>query len=87
MYIYLGGNAVIKDKEIIGIFDIDNTTVSKKTRDFLNHEEKRGNVSYNYSEYDIPKTFLLCKDKKNRCRTIFTALTVQTLAKRTTENE
>ena len=35
MYLHLGQNTVITHDEIIGIFDLDNTTVSKKTRDYL----------------------------------------------------
>lgn len=86
MYVYLGGNAVVKDKDIIGIFDIDKTTVSKKTRDFLNNEEKSGRVEYSYGEFDIPKTFVLCKHKARKEKTLFSALTVSTIEKRTEIN-
>ena len=40
MYIHLGEDTVVKLDEVIGIFDMDNTTVSKPTRDFLNFSEK-----------------------------------------------
>ena len=30
MFIHIGQDTVVIDKEIIGIFDMDNTTVSKK---------------------------------------------------------
>ena len=39
--VYLGGETFVKDTEIIGIFDIDTSSVSKKTRDFLENGEKR----------------------------------------------
>ena len=35
MYLHLGEDIVVCDNEIIGIFDIENTSVSKITKDFL----------------------------------------------------
>ena len=34
MYKHLGADTVVKTKDIIGIFDIESTTVSKWSRDF-----------------------------------------------------
>ena len=45
MYLHLGQSTVITHDEIIGIFDLDNTTVSKKTRDYLSKAEKEGRVN------------------------------------------
>ena len=61
MYLHLGQNTVITTREIVGIFDMDNTTVSKTTRDFLSRAEKEGRVCY--VSYDLPKSFILTKDK------------------------
>ena len=44
MYLHLGQDTVITTKSIIGIFDMDRCTVSKKTRDYLTEAEKKGNV-------------------------------------------
>ena len=44
MFIHLGQETVVNEKEIIGIFDLESTTVSKRTRDYLNKAEKRGEV-------------------------------------------
>ena len=57
MYIHLGGEYVIKEEEVIGIFDLDTSTVSKHTRKFLNIKEKEGKV-INVS-YELPKSFIL----------------------------
>ena len=66
MFIHLGQDTVVNDKEIVGIFDIENTTISKSTRNFLNFSEKRKEV-FNVS-YEMPKSFIVCskgkKDKK-----------------------
>ena len=65
MYIHLGGDYVIRQDEIIGIFDMENTTVSQKTRSFLSKAEKRKEV-INVS-YELPKSFVITnKNKKNK---------------------
>lgn len=51
------GNEEIRKKDIIGIFDLDTATVSKKTRDFLAAAEKSGQV--NLLTYDLPRSFIL----------------------------
>lgn len=63
MYIHLGQKKVVSFNEIVGIFDLDTTTVSKTTRDFLNKAEKNKRV-INVSQ-DIPKSFVICSDGKN----------------------
>ena len=40
MYLHLGHDTVIKQKDILGIFDMDTATVSKNTRDYLSKKEK-----------------------------------------------
>jgi len=83
MYVYLGGDAVARQKDVIGIFDLDNTTVSKHTRDFLANAEKSGQVVS--TTWDIPKAFVLCaKPEKNEHRqTVFlTQMAPATLRKR-----
>lgn len=61
MFIHLGENTVIRDKEIIGIFDMDTSTVNKATRDFLSLAEKSGRTKY--VNYDLPKSFILTDNK------------------------
>ena len=80
MYMHLGENTVVKLDEIIGIFDIDNTTVSKSTRDFLNLSEKRKEV-INVS-YELPKSFIVCSNKKKEKRVYISQISSTTLNKR-----
>ncbi|HHU84509.1 MAG TPA: DUF370 domain-containing protein [Clostridiales bacterium] len=61
MYIHIGQNAVIREKNVIGIFDMDAVTVTKTARDFLSDAEKDGRVIY-LSPYDLPKSFIVCKE-------------------------
>lgn len=72
---------VITFDEIIGIFDLDTTTVSKRTRDYLAKAEKAGIVE-NVC-YDIPKSFIVCRDKKGREKVYISQISSSTLLKRT----
>lgn len=57
-YLYLGSERSVRCDEIIGIFDMDNTTVSKHTQKFLNQAEAAQKVVL--LTYDIPESFVLC---------------------------
>ena len=58
MFIHLGEDTVINDKEIIGVCDIDTSTVNKATRDYLRIAEQNKKVIY--VNYDLPKSFIVC---------------------------
>ena len=60
MYIPIGSDMSVRDKSIIGIFDLDNTTCSKHTRKFLSQAEQNGEV-VTVAE-DLPKSFLLTSE-------------------------
>ena len=60
MFLHVGNNKNIRIKQVVGIFDMDNTTVSAITRKFLNNKQKKGLVESADSE--IPKSFILYKD-------------------------
>ena len=62
MYLSIGKNTVIRDDEMIGIFDLDNCSQSFLTREFLSAAEKAGQV-VNAAE-DIPNSFLICAGQK-----------------------
>ena len=69
MYKHLGSDTVVKTKDIIGIFDIESTTVSKWSRDFLNKAEKKKSV-INVS-YELPKSFVVCSKKGEKSQKIY----------------
>ncbi|MDE6471070.1 MAG: DUF370 domain-containing protein [Eubacterium sp.] len=75
MYLHLGGETAIKSDKIIGIFDMDTSTVNKATRDYLSKAEKDKRVIY--VNYDLPKSFVVCNDKIYIC-----PLNTSTLLKR-----
>ncbi len=60
MYLHLGQNTVVRTREILGIFDLDTTTVSAKTRAFLKTAQNAGKVVSVSQE--LPKSFILCEN-------------------------
>ncbi len=60
MYIHLGSNTVVTTKSIIGIFDIDYCSISKRTRAFLRTAQQNGMV-INITD-ELPKSFILCRE-------------------------
>ncbi len=75
MYIHLGNDTSVSDKDIIGVFDIENTSVSRRTREFLAAAGKSGSTVSVSS--DMPKSFVICEDK-----VYITAVSAATLRKR-----
>lgn len=69
MYIHLGQETVVKSNDVIGIFDIESTTVSKHTRKFLEQSEKKGEV-FTVS-YELPKSFIICNKQNTKKNEVF----------------
>ena len=78
MYLSIGNDMAVREKSIIGIFDMDNTTTSARTRAFLESAEKEGQV---VPCDDLPKSFVLTSEYGMN-RLYLTALSSQTLEKR-----
>ena len=78
MYMSIGNDMAVRDKSIIGIFDLDNTSTSKRTREFLEKNEKEGQV---VPCDDLPKSFVLTTEY-GMDRVFLTSLTAATLEKR-----
>ncbi len=67
MYLHIGNGVSIKKENIIGIFDLDTSTVSKITKKFINKKQKEGKVEY--TDQDLPRAFILCeKDNEEKVR-------------------
>lgn len=80
MYLHLGQSTVITTKDLIGIFDMDTTTVMKSSRDYLNKAEKAGQV-VNVS-YELPKSFVVCSEGNDSKKVYITQIAPSTLLKR-----
>ena len=83
MYLHLGKGTVIRETEIIGIFDLDITSQSHLTRKFLSAAEKAGQV-INAAE-DIPKSFVVTCVNGER-RLYLSQMATATLLRRAEDN-
>lgn len=63
MYLHAGKRKIIREKNIIGIFDTDNAGKSPLTRKYLSDAEKEGLVER--ASEEIPKSFILYSDKES----------------------
>ena len=59
MYLHLGADAAARWDEVVGVFDLDNSSRSHLTRAFLAAAEKRGQVR-SAAEEELPKSFVVC---------------------------
>ncbi len=80
MYLHLGESTIVKTGDIVGIFDMDNTTVMKSSRTFLSLAEKQGRAVT--VSYELPKSFVVCKNKKEKTATVY----ISQLSSSTLEN-
>ena len=83
MYLHLGNNALIRTQDVIGIFDLDNTTVSARTRAFLKKAEKSGKIVLAGSE--LPKSFVVTSRGKGDMKVFLAMPAPSTLARRADE--
>ena len=81
MYVHLGQSTVIRSHEIIGIFDLEKTTISRPTRDFLAAATARGAV-VNVSP-EMPKSFVVAAEKGRPATVYISQISPATLLKRT----
>ena len=85
MYLHLGGDIVVNIKNIISIMDMENTSVSKITREYLSNAEKNKRViNVNYEE--LPKSYIITKEK-NEIKVYISPISSVTLLKRANNNE
>ena len=65
MYLHLGYGAAVRWDEVVGVFDLDNSSQSHLTRAFLTAAEKRGQVR-SAAEEELPKSFVVCSGSKGQ---------------------
>jgi hypothetical protein len=80
MYLQLGRSTLIPTASILGIFDLDNSTWSIRTREFLERMEEAGAVT-TVGE-DLPRSFLLCQEGDDPPRVYISQFTTATLCRR-----
>ena len=86
MYLHAGNNQNIREKNIIGIFDIESTTVSDVSKKYLSDAEKRGEVESAAGD-ELPKSFIVYFDKNEEFKICFSQLSTASLDGRIEEEE
>jgi len=79
MYLHLGMDVVVRKRDIIGVFDLDNTSHSHITRKFLRKAETDRQVTDISGE--LPRSFIVTTDGGKQ-RVYLSQITPQTLLKR-----
>lgn len=77
MYLHVGNHRNIRLKSIIGIFDADSATVSAVTKKYLNAAQSDQIVEF--ASEELPKSFILYRDRAGKCRVCFSQLSTQSL--------
>lgn len=78
MYLSIGNDMSVRESSVVGIFDMDNTTISKRTRIFLEKAQKEGTV---VSCDNLPKSFVVTVEY-GMTRVYESTLAASTLEKR-----
>lgn len=76
MYLHAGGDRIIRESRIIGIFDMDTATQKADTKKFLRLAEKKKKTTSVNGE--LPKSFILTDDG----RVYFSQISVAALKNR-----
>lgn len=80
MYLHAGSNYVVNTKEIIGIFDMDNTTVSRLGRNFLSRAQQNNEV-INATE-GLPLSYIV-SNRRGESKIYISSFSPRVLSKRT----
>lgn len=83
MYIHLGQWVMVPKEAVIGIFDLDNTTWSFRTRRCLEQAERERRVTVIGD--DLPRSFVLCQEGNGQPMIYITQLTTAALLRRAEE--
>ena len=78
-YLNIGGGWALRSADVLGVFDMDNATWPRVTRDALSLAEKRGEV-INAAE-DLPRSFILTEENGKR-RVYLSQLSSAAIARR-----
>ncbi len=79
MYLHLGGDVSVNIKNIVAIMDLETTSVSKITKEFLSFVQKNNSV-INVND-DLPKSYVITFDEKET-KVYVSPISSQTLLKR-----
>ncbi len=79
MFLHIGNDVVVRKDDLIAVFDMDNTTISKQSREFLAMAQKEGNVIDICD--DLPKSYIVT-NFEGQTRVYISSVSSQTIYKR-----
>lgn len=79
VFLHIGNDVVVRSKDVIGVFDMDNTTISAKSRQFLSNSQKNDEV-INICD-DLPKSYIVT-NHLNKNNVYISSVSSQTIFKR-----
>lgn len=80
MYLHIGGDIAVKIKDIIAVMDLETSSVSKITKDFLKIAQKSNSVINVNNE--LPKSYVVT-NSDGETRVYISPISSHTLLKRT----
>ena len=80
MYLHLGQSTLLQERDILGIFDLDNASWAYKTREFLQRAESEGRAIW--LTEDLPRSFVLVDSRWGEPVVYISPLSSATLAHR-----
>lgn len=80
MVLHIGNNLHIESEGIIGIFDLDRSTIGKTTRGFLRKAEEKGQIIARTEA--LPKSFIVVKERGGEGSIYLSGLASSTLGNR-----
>lgn len=83
MYLHIGSDCVVYSGDIVAIFDFENTTTSKITREFLAVMQEEDFI-INVSEEDLPKSFIVTENE-GKIKVYISPISTATILKRMKE--
>ena len=61
MFLHLGGDFVVYKKDVVAIFDLESSSLSKITKEYLKNEEINGRV-INVEKETLPKSYVITNE-------------------------
>ena len=85
MYLHIGGNEILPERRIIGIFDLDQCTCGRRGKEYLHRAEEEGAVLD--VSGDIPRSFVVADHPYHRQIVSLTQLSPAALQRRAERGE
>ena len=80
MFLHIGGDYIVSMKDVVAIVDMEKSTISQDTRNFLKISDEEGFI-INVIEDEMPKSFIITQEK-HKSKIYLSPISTSTLYKR-----